>query len=381
MNFELTDERRMLQDGLRRYLTDTVTPELRKRVAEGDRGFSDEVWAGLADMGVIGALFDEARGGFGGAGFDLALVFEETGRAGAVEPLLDTAVLAGGLLAELGGEARAGDVEKLIEGTLQLALAHGEPGSRYELARVETAAVRDGSGEGDGWRLDGHKSVVVNAAAADLVLVSARTAGDVADRDGISLFVVPADADGLVLRDYPTAAGGRAAEVTLEGVTVDGDALLGEVGGAADAIELAQARATLAISAEALGLMESIKTLTVDYLKTRKQFGRPIGEFQVIQHRMADVAIEIEQARSAVVNLAGHVDGPREMRERHVSACKELVGRVAQQVAEESIQLHGGIGLTMEYALGHLAKRLVLVDHRFGDSMHHLERYIALAVA
>ena len=377
MNFELTDERRMLQDGLRRYLTDTVTPDLHKRVAEGDRGFSDEVWAGLADMGVIGALFDEARGGFGGAGFDLALVFEETGRAGAVEPLLDTAVLAGGLLADLGGEVRAADVEKLIEGGLQLALAHGEPGSRYELARVEAKAVRDGGG----WRLDGHKSVVVNASAADLVLVSARTGGDVADRDGISLFVVPAGSDGLSLRDYPTASGGRAAEVTLEGVTVGADALLGEVDGAADAIELAHARATLAISAEALGLMESIKTLTVDYLKTRKQFGRPIGEFQVVQHRMADVAIEIEQARSAVVNLAGHVDGERDGRERHVSACKELVGRVAQQVAEESIQLHGGIGLTMEYALGHLAKRLVLVDHRFGDSMHHLERYIALAVA
>ena len=377
MNFELTDERRMLQDGLRRYLSDAVTPDLQKAVAEGDRGFSDDVWAGLADMGVIGALFDEARGGFGGAGFDLALVFEETGRAGAVEPLLDTAVLAGGLLAELGGEARADDVEKLIEGGLQLAFAHGEPGSRYELARVETSAVPDG----DGWRLDGHKSVVVNASAADRILVSARTGGDVADRDGISLFVVPADAAGLSLRDYPTASGGRAAEVTLEGVTVGPDALLGEAGDAADAIEAAQARATLAICAEALGLMESIKTLTVDYLRTRKQFGQPIGKFQVIQHRMADVAIEIEQARSAVVNLAGHVDGPREMRERHVSACKELVGRVAQQVAEESIQLHGGIGLTMEYALGHLARRLVLVDHRFGDSMHHLERYIALAVA
>ena len=377
MNFELTDERRMLQDGLRRYLSDTVTPDLRKRVAEGGRGFSDELWAGLADMGVIGALFDEARGGFGGAGFDLALVFEETGRAGAVEPLLDVAVLAGGLLAELGGRARAADVEALIEGRLQLAFAHGEPGSRYELARVETVAVRDG----DGWRLDGHKSVVVNASAADRLIVSARTAGDVADRDGISLFVVPAGADGLSLRDYPIASGGRAAEAVLEGVVVDDAALLGEAGAAADAIELAQARATLAICAEALGLMESIKALTVDYLGTRKQFGRPIGEFQAVQHRMADVAIEIEQARSAVVNLAGHVDGARDERERHVSACKELVGRVAQQVAEEGIQLHGGIGLTMEYALGHLAKRLVLVDHRFGDSMHHLERYIALAVA
>ena len=377
MNFELTDERRMLQDALRRYLGDTLGPELREEIAAGERGFSDALWAGLADMGVIGALFDESRGGFGGSGFDLALVFEEIGRAGAVEPLLDTGVLAGGPLAALGGEARTADVEALIEGRLQLALAHGEPGARYELERVETRATPDGSG----WRLDGQKSVVVNAPAADRLIVSARTAGGAADRDGISLFVVPAGTEGLALRDYPMVSGGRAAEVTLEGVAVGADALLGEPGGAADAIELAQARATLAISAEALGLMESIKALTIDYLRTRKQFGRPIGDFQVIQHRMVDVAIEIEQARSAVVNLAGHVDGARAERERHVSACKELVGRVAERVAEESIQLHGGIGLTEEYALGHLAKRLVLVDHRFGDSMHHLERYIALAVA
>ena len=183
------------------------------------------------------------------------------------------------------------------------------------------------------------------------------------------------------MRDYPLLSGGRAAEVSLESVAVDRGALLGEAGAASDAIERARARATLAICAEALGLMESAKALTVDYMKTRKQFGRPLASFQALQHRVADLAIEIEQARSAVINLAGHADAARDERERHVSACKELVGRAAERVAEESVQLHGGIGLTAEYALGHLAKRLVLIDHRFGDSTHHLERFIALAVA
>ena len=377
MNFELTDERRMLQDALRRYLEGAVTPERLKASLEDARGFSDETWAGLAEMGVVGALFDEAHGGFGGAGFDLALVFEELGRVGAVEPLLDVAVLAGGPFAELGGDARANEIERLVAGGLQLALAHGEPGSRYALSHVETTATEDG----DGWRLDGQKSVVVNAPAAELLLVSARTSGEVADREGVSLFVVPADARGLDVRDYPLLSGGRAAEVSLENVTVDRSALLGEAGAASDAIERARARATLAICAEALGLMESAKALTVDYMKTRKQFGRPLASFQALQHRVADLAIEIEQARSAVINLAGHADAARDERERHVSACKELVGRAAERVAEESVQLHGGIGLTAEYALGHLAKRLVLIDHRFGDSTHHLERFIALAVA
>ncbi len=210
--------------------------------------------------------------------------------------------------------------------------------------------------------------------------MSARTAGEAADAEGVSLFLVPREADGVSLRDYALASGGRAAEVTLENVRVPKEALVGPEGGATQMIELAQARATLAICAEAVGLMESIVALTADYMKTRKQFGQPIGKFQALQHRMADLAIQREQARSAVVNLAGHLDAPRDEREKHVSACKELVGRVAQQIAEESIQMHGGIGLTMEYSLGHLAKRLVLVDHRFGDSMHHLERFIALAV-
>ena len=377
MNFELTEERQMLQDGMRRFLRDTYDPALRAELAEAESGFSADVWNGLAEMGVIGALFSEADGGFAGAGFDIALVFEELGRVGAVDPLLDTAVLGGGLIAALGTDDQKQMIEETIAGITQLALAHSEPSSRYDMSRVETKATRDD----DSYVLSGRKSVVVNAPAADHILISARTSGDAAAKSGISLFLVPAGAPAMSLRGYPLASGGRAAEIVLDDVRLGADALIGPEGAALDEITRMHARATLAISAEALGLMESIRELTTDYLKTRKQFGKPIGKFQALQHRMADVLIEIEQARSAVINLAGHIDAPIDIREKHVSATKNLIGNAAKLVAEESIQMHGGIGMTDEYELGHLAKRLIMVDHRFGDAIYHLERFIALAVA
>ncbi|ETX12979.1 acyl-CoA dehydrogenase [Roseivivax halodurans JCM 10272] len=376
MNFQLTEERQMLQDSLRRYLADTVSPEMLAEATESEAGHSETLWSGLAEMGVIGALFSEHDGGFGGAGFDLAVVFEETGRAGAFEPLVASGVLAGGLIAARGSEAQKARVEDIIGGAI-LGFAHSEPGARYDLDHVETKATKDGAG----WRLDGRKTVVEHAGAAEAFVVSARTGGETRDAEGISLFLVPADAPGLTTRDYPLNGGGRAGEVTLEGVSLPGDALIGAEGDAFPAIEEAAARATCAICAEALGLMESIRALTVDYLKQRKQFGQPIGKFQALQHRMADVLIEIEQARSAVINLAGHLAADRVTRERHVSATKNLIGRAGRLVVEEAIQLHGGIGMTEEYALGHLAKRLTMVDHRFGDTDHHLERFIRLSAA
>jgi alkylation response protein AidB-like acyl-CoA dehydrogenase len=377
MNFDLTEERQMLQDGLRRYLRETVTPELLAGATESEGGHSETLWNGLAEMGVIGALFSEEDGGFGGCGFDLSLVFEEMGRAGVFEPLLETGVLAGGLIADLGAEAQKALIEDIIAGTVKLALAHGEPGSRYDLERVQTTA-KPGAG---GYVLNGQKAVVLSAPSADHFVVSARTSGDVTDEDGISLFLVPAGAEGLTLRAYPMNGGGRAAEMTLENVTLPQDALLGTPGAAFPAIERAAARATAAVSAEALGLMESIRALTTSYLQTRQQFGRPIGKFQALQHRMADMLIEIEQARSAVINLAGHLDAGRAEREHHVSATKNLIGRVARLVVEESIQMHGGIGMTQEYELAHLAKRLTMADHKFGDTDYHLERFIRLSAA
>lgn len=375
VDFALTEERQMLQDTLRRYLADRYSTETLNGILQEDEGYSRAVWSELAELGVIGALFGESEGGFGGAGFDLAVVFEEFGRAGVVEPFLDTAVLAGGLIADLGSDGQKAIVDEVIAGSVQLAFAHGEPDSRYELSRVSAKAEM----RGDALVLNGRKAVVGNGGNAQTLVVSARSGGDVADEAGISLFLVPADTPGLSRRAYPVMGGGTAAEIVLRDVEVPSNAALGAIGEAFPAIERRAAYAIAALCAEALGAMESAKDLTVDYLRTRKQFGRPLGKFQALQHRMADMLVEIEQARSAVINAAGHLDRDRATRERQVSAAKNLIGRVGRLVAEETIQMHGGIGMTQEYGLAHLAKRMVMVDHRFGDTDHHLERFIALA--
>lgn len=355
MNFELTEERQMLSDMLRRYLADKYDTAARNAILESDQGYSPEIWAGLAEQGVIGALFPEDQGGFGGSGFDIAVVFEELGRAGVVEPLLDTAVLAGALVTE-----RADLVERVIAGDLHLALAHGEPQSRYDLDNVETRA--------EGLVLTGRKAVVVNAEAAEYLVVSAR------DGEGIGLYLVrAADCD---VQGYPLISGGRAAEVVLDGVTAEARLQAGMA-----ELEAAMARAAVAQMAECLGAMTAASDLTQDYLATRKQFGRPLATFQALQHRVSDMLIEMEQARSALINAAGHLDAAPAERDRQVSAAKSLIGRVGRHIAEEAIQMHGGIAMTQEYELAHIAKRIVMADHRFGDEDWHLERFIALSAA
>lgn len=377
MNFDLTEERQMLQDTLRRYLTDRYTTTQRNAIIESDEGVSAEIWAELAELGVIGALFTEDQGGFGGAGFDITTVFEELGRAGVVEPFLDTAVLGGGVIATLGSDDQKELLENVIAGAEHLALAHGEPTSRYDLSRVETTA----KAEGDSVVLNGRKAVVVNAEAAGNLIVSARETGGVMDEDGISLFLVPADAAGISMRGYPMLAGGRAAEVTLDGVTVPASARLGAAGQAYGALKDVVARANVALSAEALGAMEAATELTRDYLTTRKQFGRPIGTFQALAHRYSDLLIELEQARSAVINAAGYLDADTATRDKHIASTRNLIGRAGRLVAEESIQMHGGIAMTQEYELAHIAKRIVMTDHRFGDADYHMERFIELSAA
>lgn len=375
MNFDLTEERQMLQDQLRRFLKDRYTTQARNAILGSDSGFSPEIWQGLADLGVLGALFAEDRGGFGGAGFDLAVVFEELGRAGVVEPVLDSAVLGGGLIASLGTPDQQDLVAQVIAGELHLALAHGEPGSRYDLTRVATTA----RSEGDDIVLDGRKAVVVNAEAAGVLIVSARESGALADAAGLSLFLIPAGTPGVMLRGYPLLAGGRAAEVTLDGVRLPGAARLGAAGTAYAALAERVAAAGVALAAETLGAMETATELTRGYLMTRKQFGRPIGTFQALAHRFSDLLIELEQARSATINAAGHLADGGALRDRHVSAARNLIGRAGRLVAEDAIQMHGGIAMTQEYELAHIAKRITMADHRFGDTDWHLERFIALS--
>lgn len=356
MNFNLTEERQMLQDTLRRYLREPYGTERRNKILASDTGFSPDIWTELADLGVLGALFTEGQGGFGGAGFDIAVVFEELGRAGVVEPVLDSALLGGRLLAAAG---KTDMVEQVIGGALHLAVAHGEPDSRYDLDHVNTTATDN--------KLTGRKAVVMNAEAADHLIVSGR------DGDTIALYVVDKGAPGLDIQGYPLLAGGRAAEVTLDNTPS------APLGLTLTDYEAANRLALIAQCAEALGAMETATALTKDYLMTRKQFGRPIGTFQALAHRMSDLLIELEQARSAVINAAGYAtDKDADL---HLSASKNLIGRIGRLVAEEAIQMHGGIAMTQEYELAHIAKRIVMADHRFGDTDYHLERFIALSAA
>jgi alkylation response protein AidB-like acyl-CoA dehydrogenase len=375
MDFNHTEDRRMLADLLTRYVAEQYPIEARHRIAASEHGYSTEQFAKFAELGVIGALFGEEQGGFGGAGFDLAVVFEALGAGLVLEPLLASAVLAGGAIAHADAAAHADTLAALIDGSRIATLAHEEPESRYDLQRVATLARRDGQG----YVIDGHKAVVPFGAEAQLLVVAARTSGEVTDAAGISLFLVPADTAGVRVRAYPNIDGTRAAEVLLEQVRVPASALLGVEGQGLASLEHAVGRGIVALCAEAVGAMDAAKKATIEYLQTRKQFGKAIGSFQALQHRMADVLLEIEQARSAVINAAAALaDDDRATRERALSAAKYTIGRVGTLVAEECIQLHGGIGMTWELPLPHYAKRLVMIDHQLGDEDHHLARFIAL---
>ena len=373
MNFEHTEDRRMLADSLNRFIAEQYAFDARDRIAKSTHGFSKEIFQQFAELGVIGALFTEGDGGFGGGGFDIAVVFEALGRGLVVEPLLG-AVLVGEALCAAGSDAQKEKLADIIGGTVVAALAHDEADAFYGLAQVQTTAER----KGDGWVLDGAKVAVVQGEQADLFLVSARTSGKIDDEAGISLFLLPANTPGLAVRGCPAIDGGRVAELTLDGIELGADALVGVEGEGYATLERAVGRGILALCAEALGAMEAAKDATLDYLRTRKQFGLPIGSFQALQHRMADLLLEIEQARSAVINAAAAIDADRTTRERALSAAKFSIGRIGALVAEETIQLHGGIGMTWELPLPHYAKRLVMIDHQLGDEDHHLQRYIAL---
>jgi len=294
-----------------------------------------------------------------------------------VEPFLDTLIV-GQAIARSGNDAQRALLGGLIDGSRIVALAHSEPDSHYELARVTTRAERNGDGDGSAWQLNGAKAVVQHGEQAAFFLVSARTEGADDSEAGVTLFLVPRDAPGVSVRGYPKIDGGRAAEVSFENVILGDDALLGAAGNGFATLEYAIACGVLALCSEAVGAMDVAKDYTLDYLRTRKQFGVAIGSFQALQHRMADMLLEIEQARSAVINAAAALGAERKVRERAVSAAKYSIGRIGALVAQECIQLHGGIGMTWELPLAHYAKRLVMIDHQLGDEDHHLERFVEL---
>jgi pimeloyl-CoA dehydrogenase small subunit len=369
MDFDLTDEQRLLQDSVDRLLADAYDFDRRRRYQAESHGFSAALWSRYAELGLLALPFAEADGGFGGGGVEAMIVMNAIGRCLAVEPYLATIVLGGGFLRLGTAEQRARWIPRVADGSLRLAFAHVERQARYDLFDVAATARRDGAA----FVLNGSKGVVLHGDSADLLIVSARTGGARRDRDGINLFLVDANAPGLSCRGYPTQDGLRAAEITLENVIVDAEDMIGEPDTALPLIERVVDGALAAVSAEAVGAMDVLQRTTVDYLKSRKQFGVAIGSFQALQHRAADMLIALEQARSMALYaamLADSSDPPE--RRTGIAAAKVQVNESVRAISQEAIQLHGGIAMTDACNVGHYVKRLTMIGQFFGDTDHHL---------
>jgi pimeloyl-CoA dehydrogenase small subunit len=378
MDFDFTEEQRLLDETVRRLVKDEYEFEMRKKYRASPPGFSKELWARYAEIGLLGLPFPESEGGFGGSAVETMIVMENFGRGLVLEPYLATVVLGGGIAAAAGSAAQKKAIlPQIAQGKLMLAFAHGERQARYGLSDVETRARKDGKG----YVLSGAKAVVLHGESADRLVVSARTSGGGREEKGITLFLVDAKAKGLERRGYPTIDGLRAAEIKLDKVSVGADAVLGEVDDGYPVIEQAVDRAIAALAAEAVGIMETLNTLTLDYLKTRKQFGVPIGSFQALQHRMAEMVVELEQAKSMSIlaALSAELADVKERR-RVISGAKAQIGRSGRFIGQSAIQLHGGMGMTEEYQAGHYFKRLTMIDQTFGDADHHLDRFAGVTL-
>lgn len=364
MDFNYTDEQNALRDTLSRYITKDYPFEARRALAKSAEGFSRAHWKSFAELGLLALPFHEDFGGMNGNAVDTMLVMEAFGRGLVLEPYLATVVVAGHLIRDVGSAAQKEAILPAIAGgERMLALAHYEAGSRYEVSRVDTAAKADGSG----WKLSGAKAVVLGGGAADTLLVSANTG------KGVSLFLVDSKAAGVTVRSTMTQDGGRAAEVRLDNVAVGADALVGAQDGALPAIERALDYGIAALCAEAVGIMAALDEATLEYLKTRKQFGQPIGRFQALQHRMVDMVIATEQARSMAMMAAVKADSSDAAeRRRALSAAKAYIGQQARFVGQQAVQLHGGMGVVDELNVSHYFKRLTMIELTFGNTDHHL---------
>ena len=370
MDFELNEEQRLLQESVSRMLAGAYGSEKRKRYAAEPAGFSRGLWRTYAELGLLGLPFDEAHGGVGGGAVETMIVMESFGRVLALEPYLASVVLGGGFV-RLGGDAavQSALLPRIASGDTLVAFAHAERQSRYDLADVAMSARRQGSHV----ILDGEKTLVLGGDSANRLIVSARLSGARRDKAGIGLFLVDATTEGIARRGYPAIDGRRAAEIAFTGVRVPASAAIGESGNAFGLIERVTGHAIAALCAEAVGAMDALQASTVDYLKTRKQFGVPIGNFQVLQHRAADMLIALEGARSMALFAAMMADDPDPAARRQaLSAAKVQIGRSGRFIGQQAIQLLGGIGMTMEYPAGHYFKRLTAIDTLFGDADHHL---------
>ncbi len=378
MDFNFTEEQDMVRDSLTRLVRENYGWETRMAAINSESGLNPGTWAQLAELGLLGMPFAEEDGGFGGGAVDAMIVMEEFGKGLVVEPFVPTVVCAGGFLKHAGTAAQKEEhIGGIVDGSQIFAFAYAEPRGRYDYADLETTAKKDGSG----YILNGHKAIVIGAPWATHLIVTARTSGERRDKQGVSVFVIDKSADGVVTRDYATVDGRRASEVFFENAAIPAEALIGEEGGGLPLIERVTDEAIAAQCAEACGAMKVAHTMTVDYSRERKQFGVPIGSFQVLQHRMVDMYTEYEQSVSMTYLATLKLDAPEAERKLAVSSAKVRIGQAAHHLGQEAIQIHGGNGMTDEYAIGHYFKRLTIFDSEFGNVDHHMKRHMALANA
>jgi alkylation response protein AidB-like acyl-CoA dehydrogenase len=376
MDFDYSDEQRLLGDTLRKFLNTGYNFDARSKIIAGTAGYSEDVWAALAEMGILSVPFAAEHGGFGGSTVDMMVVMDALGEFLLVEPYLATVGLGGQFVARGGSDAQQKRIlPALIAGKLKMAFAQTERGARYDLRQVRVKAKKSG----DGWVLDGEKCMVQHGAAADLLVVSARTSGGERDEQGISLFLVERGAPGVAVTDSRTLDNLRVSDITLANVQVGRDALIGAEGAGGALAEEVVDYATALVCAEAVGAIKYAHDATLDYLKTRRQFGVPIGSFQALQHRMVDILISYEQAKSIACLAAVKVDTatPAERR-RVVSAAKIKISDACRHVSQEAVQLHGGMGMTEELKISHTFRRLTSIAQMFGDADHHLERFASV---
>ncbi len=375
MNFELSEEQKMIQQSVERFVQENYDLSNRIKISSEDPGYSKEYWSSMAELGWLGLAFDEEDGGFGGNQIDTLVLMEQFGKGLVLEPFLANIVLGGGAIKRGGSAAlKESIIPSLIDGSLQLTLAYAEEQSRFDLEDIATAARED-----DGnFVLNGKKSMVLNAESADKIIVVARTNGSQVDKEGISLFLVNADSDGLERENFPTVDGLRASEISLNDVKVSPENLIGEKDKGFEILQAVANDAILALAAEAVGAMEVLYKDTVEYTQQREQFDHPLSDFQVLQHRMVDMFMEYEQCKSLLFRATMETVQDPHLSQRTVHALKHLIGKSGIFVGENAVQLHGGMGVTEELRVGHFFKRLLVIDSQFGNADFHLDKFTSL---
>lgn len=373
MNFELTEEQQLVSDSIQRFVQENYDLESRVKIVNQAPGFSKDHWKTMSELGWLGLPFTEEQGGFGGNQLDTMVLMEQFGKGLVLEPYLASIILGAGVVKRAGSDEQVKQLESVIDGSKQLALAYVEPESGYEPEHVAMAGTKSGSG----FTLSGTKCMVLHGGTADAFVVSFRTSGGVVDQDGISLALIPADRDGLSVQAFPTVDGLQSSELTFEKVEVSEDDILGDVGAGFAALNAAINDGILAVAAEAVGAMEILYKDTVAYTQEREQFDHPLADFQVLQHRMVEMFMEYEQCKSLLFRATMEVanDGPDG--QRCIHALKHLIGKAGSFVGENAVQTHGGMGVTEELRLGHYFKRLLVIEAQFGNTDYHLDRFAA----